>query len=109
MPSSLERRGDHVGHGEFGGEFHHDDLVDSDLEIFNKELSLPNHSAHMRQSRPDSGLVFTVKPLTTFSVVPSSLGKMGNHVSHGEFGGEFEQLSEVRDRGWSCLGFRVQD
>jgi hypothetical protein len=48
--------------------------------------------AHTRQSRPDSGLVFTLNAVTTFSVVPSSLGKMGNHVSHGEFGGEFEQL-----------------
>ena len=30
--------------------------------------------AHVRQSRPDYGLVFQVKVPTTFEVVPSSLG-----------------------------------
>jgi len=32
--------------------------------------------AHTRQSRPDSGLDFQVKVLTTFRVVPSSLGSV---------------------------------
>ena len=31
------------------------------------------NSAHVRQSRPDSGLEFQVKDFTTFQVVPSSL------------------------------------
>ena len=31
--------------------------------------------AHMRQSRPDSGLGFQIKVLKTFSVVPSWLGR----------------------------------
>ena len=31
--------------------------------------------AHIRQSRPDSGLGFQVKPIKTFQNVPSSLGR----------------------------------
>ena len=33
--------------------------------------------AHMRQSRPDSGLGFQVKVLTTIQGVPFSLGNVG--------------------------------
>ena len=32
------------------------------------------NTAHVRQSRPDSGLGFQVKVLTTFYLVPTSLG-----------------------------------
>ena len=32
--------------------------------------------AHMRQSRPDSGLGFHVKVLKVFNVIPSSLGSL---------------------------------
>ena len=43
------------------------------------------NSAHARQSRPDSGLGFQVKVLTTFVVVPSSLGS-GRRGSGSEAG-----------------------
>ena len=33
------------------------------------------HSAHVRQSRPDSCLGFHVKVLKTFNLVPSSIGR----------------------------------
>ena len=36
--------------------------------------SLQANMARIRESRPDSGPVFQVKVLTTFQVVPSSLG-----------------------------------
>ena len=37
--------------------------------------------AHIKQSRPDSGLVFKVEVLKTFQVDPSSLGsRRGNRV-----------------------------
>ena len=43
------------------------------------ETATPNRSnmAHLRQSRPDSGLGFQVRLLTTFHAVPSSLGSGG--------------------------------
>ena len=48
--------------------------------------------AHVRQSRPDSGLGFQIKMLATFEIVPNSLGSgphtaiaSGFDVEGGEF------------------------
>ena len=48
-----------------------------------RHACIPDHSranvAHIRQSRPDSGLGFQVQVLETYERVPSSLGKGKGH------------------------------
>jgi hypothetical protein len=44
-------------------------------------VSYPANLAHIRQSRPDSGLGFQVKVLQTFQVVPSSLGRVHGYLA----------------------------
>ena len=39
--------------------------------------------AHIKQSRPDSGLGVQVKVVKTFQVVPTSLGSGADGIQHG--------------------------
>ena len=57
--------------------------------------------AHIRQSRPDSGLGFHVKARTTFQLVPSSLGS-GRECIRGilEREGGRERESAREKEGW---------
>ena len=50
--------------------------------------------AHIRQSRPDSGLGFQVKVRKTFQVVPYSLGSESLSVRERESGWANEGVSE---------------
>jgi len=60
-------------------------ILDLDLEL----VKVRANSAHIRQSRPDSGLGFQVKVLQTFRMRPPARvlgmpyeGKQGSHVEH---------------------------
>ena len=61
--------------GRGGGEWHIQDSLSS-VVTYGKAWRIV---AHIRQSRPDSGLDFKVRALKTFGVVPLSLGR-GSHL-----------------------------
>ena len=60
------------------------------------------NSAHVRQSRPYSGLGVQVKVVKLFEVVPASLGS-SKDVDH------CVEVCKVRDLIFKGLGFRVYD
>ena len=70
-----------------------------------RQLRCPANMAHIRQSRPDSGLGFQVKVLKTLKVVPSLLGSGAILARNHAGGGKTSDLLPLK-ASYRCMGYQ---